>query len=118
MWGQPYIDSQTLASAIEQDLERNDRAGFPDAAPGARFRGGDFDRFGVAGDSQSGCRPARSGRRIREILHEDLGQPGFSTIRRRLVESIDSTQLKQILELLGRGSTGRWRSTSPARSRP
>ncbi len=23
VWGQPYIDSQTLAGAIEQDLERN-----------------------------------------------------------------------------------------------
>jgi hypothetical protein len=28
VWGQPYIDSQTLASAIEQDLERNDRPDF------------------------------------------------------------------------------------------
>jgi hypothetical protein len=28
VWGQPYIDSQTLAAAIEQDLERNAQPDF------------------------------------------------------------------------------------------
>ena len=38
VWGQPYIDSRTLAAAIEQDLQR-DGARFPHPAPGPR-RGG------------------------------------------------------------------------------
>jgi len=41
------------------------------------------------------------------ILEEDLGQSGFSTIRRRLVDSVDDTQLRQIFELLGRTIQGR-----------
>jgi hypothetical protein len=40
---------------------------------------------------------------IRAILKENLGQPGFIAIRRRLVDSIDSPQVRQIFELLGRG---------------
>jgi hypothetical protein len=42
------------------------------------------------------------GPRIRAILNEDLGQPGFATIRRRLVDTINSTRLSRLLELLGR----------------
>src|SRR5581483_5451849 len=33
---------------------------------------------------------------------EDLGKPGFPHIRRRLVSTINGTQLKQIFDLLGR----------------
>ena len=40
---------------------------------------------------------------IRAILDEELGEPGFTSIRRRLVNSIDSPQLRQIFEILGRG---------------
>src|SRR5580658_4940494 len=105
VWGQPYIDSQTLASAIEQDLERNDRPDFRarllvrDSAVALRSYWGArrFLKWVQASPLES---------RIREILDEDLGEPGFSTIRRRLVENIDSTQLKQILEILGRGIHG------------
>ena len=46
------------------------------------------------------------GPRIRAILNEDLGEPGFPAIRRRLVASIDSDQVRQIFDLLGRAIHG------------
>jgi hypothetical protein len=105
VWGQPFIDSQTLARAIEQDLERNRRPDFRtrllvrDSAVALR------SYWGTRRFSQW-VKASRFGSRIREILDEDLGQPGFSTIRRRLVDSIDLTQLKQVFELLGRAVHG------------
>ena len=42
------------------------------------------------------------GRQIQSISRQELGQAGFPTITERLVDTIDSTQLAQILELLGR----------------
>ena len=51
VWGQPYIDSRTLATAIEQDLKRDTRARLPHPAPGPRRRGGDSIVLGVAGSS-------------------------------------------------------------------
>lgn len=106
VWGQPYIDSRTLAAAIEQDLARSDQPDFRirllvrASAVALRSYWGTrrFERWLAA---------SAVGRRIREIINEDLGEPGYSTIRRRLVESIDSTQLRQIFELLGRNVHGR-----------
>jgi len=43
-----------------------------------------------------------TGETIRRILKEDLGEVGFPFIRRRLVASIGSTEIKQIFDLLGR----------------
>ena len=40
------------------------------------------------------------------ILNEDLGEPGFPSIRRRLVASIGSPEIHQIFELLGRAVHG------------
>ena len=105
MWGQPYIDSQILALAIEQDLERDTRPDFRtrllvrDATKALRSYWGvkKFSRW--LADSPMG-------QRIREILKEDLGEPGFPTIRRRLVASIDSSEIRQIFDLLGRGIRG------------
>jgi hypothetical protein len=105
VWGQPFIDSQTLASAIEQDLERNTQPDFRtrllvrDSAVALRSYWGPR-RF------SQWVKTSRLGSRIRKILAEDLGKPGFSTIRRRLVDSIDLTQLKQIFEMLGRAING------------
>ncbi len=101
VWGQPYIDSQTLAAAIEQDLERNAQSDFRtrllvrDAAAAIRSFWG--PRRFAQWLAQSPMGP-----RIRMILEEDLGQAGFSTIRRRLVDSTDDSQLRQIFDLLGR----------------
>src|SRR5262249_1004259 len=101
VWGQPYIDSRTLAAAIEQDLQREPRPDFRtrllvrDAAVAIRSYWG-APRF------TQWLAASPVGPRIRAILGEDLGETGFSTIRRRLVDSIDSTQLSQIFELLGR----------------
>jgi hypothetical protein len=100
VWGQPYIDSRTLAAAIEQDLQREPRPDFRtrllvrDAALALRGYWGAprFAQWLVA---------SPVGPRIRAILEEDLGATGFSIIGRRLVDSIDSTQLSQIFELLG-----------------
>jgi hypothetical protein len=106
VWGQPYIDSRTLAAAIEQDLALNDHPDFRtrllvrDAAVALRSYWGSR-RFA------QWLEASPAGPEVREIMNEDLGEPGFSTIRRRLVDSIDSTQLSQIFDLLGRGIHGR-----------
>ena len=105
MWGQPYIDSRTLALAIEQDLQRDTRPDFRtrllvrDATTALRSYWGakKFSRW--LADSPMG-------QRIRDILKEELGEPGFPTIRRRLVASIDSSEVRQIFDLLGRGIQG------------
>jgi hypothetical protein len=102
VWGQPHIDSQTLAAAIEQDLEHGTQPDFRtrllvrDAAVALRSFWG-LRRFArwVA--------TSPAGQQIRAILEEDLGQPGFTAIRGRLVDSIDSPQIRQIFDLLGRG---------------
>jgi hypothetical protein len=102
VWGQPYIDSRTLAAAIEQDLERNARPDFRtrllvrDAAVAMRSFWGRrrFARWLAA---------SPVGEQIRAILDEDLGETGFPAIRRRLVDGIDSPQIRQIFEMLGRG---------------
>jgi hypothetical protein len=101
VWGQPYIDSRTLAVAIEQDLQLNDRPDFRtrllvrDAAVALRSYWGPhrFSQWLAA---------SAVGPLVREIMDEDLGDPGYSTIGRRLVDSVDSTQLRQIFESLGR----------------
>jgi Nucleotidyltransferase of unknown function (DUF6036) len=106
VWGQPYIDSRTLAAAIEQDLAHN-------ADPDFRTRLLVRDSA-VALRSYWGSRrfaqwltASPVGAQVREIINEELGEPGYTTIRRRLVDSIDSTQLSQIFELLGRSIHGR-----------
>jgi hypothetical protein len=106
VWGQPYIDSRTLALAIEQDLERDTRPDFRtrllvrDAATALRSYWGakKFSRW--LADSSVGAR-------IQSILDENLVETGFPAIRRRLVESIDSTLLSRIFDLLGRAIHGR-----------
>jgi hypothetical protein len=101
VWGQPYIDSRTLAAAIEQDLARDDHPDFRtrllvrDAAVALRSYW-DSQRF------SQWLAASPVGPLVREIMNEDLGEPGYSTIGRRLVDSIDSTQLRQIFALLGR----------------
>jgi hypothetical protein len=105
VWGQPYIDSRTLALAIEQDLERDTCPDFRtrllvrDAAVALRSYWGakKFSRW---------LATSLVGQRVRSILDEDLGQTGFPAIRRRLVESIDATRLSRIFDLLGRAIHG------------
>jgi hypothetical protein len=101
VWGQPYIDSRTLAAAIEQDLVRDPDPDFRtrllvrDAAVALRSFWGSrrFARWVAS---------SPVGQRIRAILKDDLGRTGFTGIRRRLVEAVDSPQLRQIFDLLGR----------------
>jgi Nucleotidyltransferase of unknown function (DUF6036) len=102
VWGQPYIDSRTLAAAIEQDLQRDGNPDFRtrllvrDAAVAMRSYWGarKFARW---------LKASPVGERIRAILDEDLGETGFPAIRRRLVDSIDSTRIGRMFDLLGRG---------------
>jgi hypothetical protein len=101
VWGQPYIDSRTLAAAIEQDLQREPRPDFRtrllvrDAAVAIRSYWG-APRF------TQWLATSPVGPLIRAILDEDLGETRFPAIRRRLVDSIDSTRLSRIFDLLGR----------------
>jgi hypothetical protein len=100
VWGQPHIDSATLAAAIECDLQRNlhpdyrTRLLVRDAAKALRSFWGSrkFDRWLAA---------SPSGKRIRTILDERFDETGFPHIRRRLVDSIGAAQVKQIFTLLG-----------------
>jgi hypothetical protein len=99
VWGQPYIDSRSLAAAIEEDLRHHLEPDFRtrllvrDAVVALRSYWG-ARRFG----RWTASSPA--GRRVRAILKEDLRRPGFATIRRRLVDSIDPPQVRQIFDLL------------------
>ena len=106
VWGQPFIDSRTLASAIEQELAQSADPDFRtrllvrDAVVALR------DYWGLRRFAQW-LAVSPVGSQVDEIMHEELGEPGYSTIRGRLVDSIDSTQLGQVFELLGRGIHGR-----------
>jgi hypothetical protein len=100
IWGQPYIDSDTLAAALEDDLRRNPRRDYRtrllvrDATEALRsFWGAKrFTRWLSAS-------PAAE--QIRAILAESFDETGFPHIGRRLVDSISETQIKQIFTLLG-----------------
>jgi hypothetical protein len=102
VWGQPYIDCQTLALAIEQDLERNHDPDFRtrllvrDATTAIRSYWGArrYSRWLAA---------SPAGPMIRKIINEDLGETGFPSIGSRLVASIDARQIHQIFDLIGRG---------------
>lgn len=103
VWGEPFIDSQTLATAIEQDLKREAHPDFRtrllvrDAAVAIRSYWGSR-RF------KEWLATSPVGQQVRAILDEDLGKRGFPAIRRRLVDSIDLTRLSRIFDLLGRDS--------------
>jgi hypothetical protein len=105
VWGQPYIDCQTLARAIEQDLARNHEPDFR-----TRLLVRDATRailcYWGARRFSRWLTSSPVGPRIREILKEDLGETGFPFIGRRLVASIDSDQVHQIFDLIGRGIQG------------
>lgn len=100
VWGQPYIRAAALADAIEQDLARTARPDFRtrllvrDAARALKSYWGNakFDRW---------LRHSSVGNRVGTILAENLGKPGFTNIRRRLVASFGRDRLEQILDLLG-----------------
>lgn len=100
VWGQPYIDSGTLAAAIVSDLQRRPQPDYRtrlllrDAAEAIRSFWGaaKFQRWLAAS-------PERE--RLRAILKERFPETGFSSIRRRLVNSIGENEVKQIFTLLG-----------------
>jgi hypothetical protein len=100
VWGQPYIDSDTLAAALEDELRGNPcpdyrtRLLIRDASKAIRSYWGAkrFTRWLSA---------SPVGERIRVILNEPFTETGFPRIRRRLVDSIGAAQVKQIFTLLG-----------------
>lgn len=101
VWGQPYIDSESLAAAIEADLQHTPNPDFRtrllvrDAVRAIRSFWGPrrFARW---------LERSPVGKEIGTILQENLGKPGFGSIRRRLVTSVSQDQLEQVFELLGR----------------
>ena len=100
IWGQPHIDSETLATAIEGDLQRNPSPDYRtrllvrDAAKAIQSFWGvrKFTRW---------LATSPAGERIRTILQERFGETEFPHIQRRLVDSIGATQIKQLFALLG-----------------
>jgi hypothetical protein len=101
VWGQPYVDSEALASAIEHDLQKSAQPDFHtrllvrDSAVAIHSHWGQrrFARWLAV---------SPVGVLISAILREDLGHTGFPAIRSRLVDSVDAITLKRIFELLGR----------------
>ena len=102
VWGQPYIDSERLVSAIEAELSEENAIDFRgrllirDAMIALRiFQGSQtFSRW-------LNKSPVKN--KIEAILKEDLGEPGFTNIGKRLVSGTSKTQVEQIFELLGKG---------------
>jgi hypothetical protein len=102
VWGQPYIDCDTLAAAIEDDLQRT-----PDPDFRTRLLVRDATRA-----MKSYWGPRRFTRwlkespvhdAIRTILADKLGKEGFHNIRGRLVSNVGSNEIRQIFSILGQG---------------
>lgn len=106
IWGQPYIDVNRLARAIEFDLQ---------SAPAPDFRtrllvrdaARSMRSFWGAARFRRWLAASPAGEAVGCFLKEDLGETGFPFIRRRLVAGVDATEIKQIFDLLGRKVHGR-----------
>lgn len=100
VWGQPYIDCEDLAAAIESDALRNPRPDYRgrllvrDAAQAIRSFWGAKKFARWLADSPVG-------EKIRSILKEPFAKTGFPHIRSRLVNRIGENQIRQIFTLLG-----------------
>jgi hypothetical protein len=100
IWGQPYIDADRLATAIEIDLKNTPAPDFRtrllvrDASRALRL-------FWGARRFEKWLGASSTGGRVRKILQEALGKPGFRYIRRRLVANPNLVDLQQLLEILG-----------------
>jgi len=100
VWGQPYIDCETLAAAIEDDLQYTPDPDFRtrllvrDAARALKSYWGPRRFARWLTDS-----PVKN--RIHKIIEEKLGPPGFHHLRRRLVSNVGSNDIRQIFSLLG-----------------
>ena len=100
IWGQPYIDINTLAAAIESEVQHNAHPDYRtrllihDAAQAIRSFWGTrkFNRW--LADS-----PARD--HLLALLDEPFAETGFPNIRGRLVDNIGDIPIKQIFTLLG-----------------
>jgi len=101
VWGQPFIDSERLAAAIENDLRRNPRPDFRTRLL-VRDAARAIEQFWGSARFARWLAQSPAGPRVRAIVQEDLGEAGFPNIRRRLVAGIGETQVKQIFDLLGR----------------
>lgn len=100
VWGQPTIDADRLAAAIEHDLQTTPDADFRtrllvrDAARAIRSFWGRTRFARWLANSATGA--------VGAILAEDLGPTGFPAIRRRLVANNTAAVVGQIFDLLGR----------------
>jgi hypothetical protein len=99
VWGQPYIDCETLAAAIEDDLERTSEPDYRsrllihDAAQAIRSYWGPKKFARWVGKSPLG-------NRIETILQENFPEEGFPRIRGKLVASVKSEVVERIFELV------------------
>lgn len=100
VWGQPYIDSETLAAAIEDDLLRDRNPDYR-ARLLAREAARALRAFWGAKRFAGWLDGSPASERLRAILDEDFKETGFPSIRKRLVSAIGATQVKQIFTLLG-----------------
>ncbi len=100
VWGQPYIDAERLAAAIEADLAKTPSPDFRtrllvrDSVRALKAYWG-TKRFShwLAGSPEA--------ERIRAISVEKLGRTGYHSIKERLVATVSRDRLERILEMLG-----------------
>src|SRR5438874_1190997 len=96
VWGRPEVDPSDLARAVEEQAQR----------PGLDFRTRLLIRDSVEAlkdywgperlAAWLGRCPARDA--IEAIRRQDLGEPGFSTIRERLMEKTDPNVVRHFFE--------------------
>lgn len=106
IWGQPYIDANRLASAIEFELANNSRQDFRTRL---LIRDAVHALMSYKTTKQFAEWLNRSPEKLKieGILREDLGEVGFHNIRERLVTNIRRNELEQVFELLGRNVSKR-----------
>jgi hypothetical protein len=99
VWGQPYVDARELAGAVQAEAavgphDFRTRLLIRDSVAALREYWG-RERVGAWLEKCS-ARPL-----IEEICDEDLGEPGFPTLRERLMENIDPEAVRQVFRELG-----------------
>jgi hypothetical protein len=106
IWGQPYIDANRLASAIEFELASSSRQDFR-----TRLLIRDAVRalmsYKTARQFAEWMNHSPEKLKIEGILREDLGEAGYHNIRERLVTNIKRNELEQVFELLARNISKR-----------
>lgn len=99
VWGKPEVDPSSLADAIERELHREN----PDFRTRLLIRDGTEALAAHWGEGRLGEWLSRNPNRgrIEAIRREDLGDPGFPSLKGQLVEKTGPDTVRQFLRELG-----------------